>query len=70
MAIGNIQFKVIEMGYSRIEEILENILGETDELAEPRSRNEALLIQIYEMLQDEKDLVATYENGTVTVKLR
>ena len=70
MAIGNIQFKVIEMGYSRIEEILENILGETDELAEPRSRNEALLIRIYEMLQDEKDLVATYENGTVTVKLR
>lgn len=58
------------MGKSRIEEILENILGETDDLENPRSRNEALLLQIYEMLKDDKDLVATYDNGTVTVKLR
>ena len=70
MAIGSIQYKVIKMGQSRLEEILENILGETDDLESPRSRNEALLIQIYEKLQNEKDLVATYENGTVTVKLR
>lgn len=70
MAHGSIQYKVIMMGQSRFEEILENILGETDDLEAPRSRNEALLLQIYEMLQDSKDLVATYENGTVTVKLR
>jgi hypothetical protein len=70
MAHGSIQYKVIIMGQSRNEEILENILGETDILADPRSRNESLLLQIYEQLQDSKDLVATYENGTVTVKLR
>lgn len=58
------------MGKSRIEEILENMLGETDDLEAPRSRNEALLLQIYELLQDSKDLVATYEDGTVTVKMR
>ncbi len=59
------------MGKSRIEEILENILGETDQLAEPVSRNEALLIQIYEMLQEGKSLVATVdEDGKVHVNLR
>lgn len=56
------------MGQSRNEEILENILGETDVLADPRSRNEALLLQVYELLQ-ELDLKVTYDNGTVTIKL-
>ncbi len=58
------------MGQSRIEEIMENILGETDDLETPRSRNEALLLQIYELLQADNRLVATYDNGAVTVKLR
>lgn len=58
------------MGKSRIEEILENILGEQDPLATPFSRNEALLIQIYEMLQETKDLKVTYDNGTVTISVR
>ena len=59
------------MGQSRIEEILENILGENDPLAAPVSRNEALLIQIYEMLQEGKKLVATSDgNGTVTIEMR
>ena len=58
------------MGRSRNEEILENILGETDQLAEPVSRNEALLIQIYEMMQEINDLKVTYDNGTVTIEMR
>ena len=58
------------MGQSRIEEILENILGEQDELKSPVSRNEALLISIYEMLQESKELKATYDNGTVTISVR
>lgn len=58
------------MGKSRIEEILENILGESDPLAAPVSRNEALLIQICEMLQEGKNLVATHDgDGTVTIRL-
>ena len=36
------------MGQSRIENILENMLGATHELPEPQSRNEALLTAIYE----------------------
>lgn len=58
------------MGQSRIEEILENILGEQDDLKAPVSRNEALLISIYEMLQESKELKATYDNGTVTISVR
>ena len=38
---------------SRIEAILENILGANNEILEPMSRNEVLLIQIMEMLQDD-----------------
>ena len=60
------------MTKSRIEEIFENILGEKDELAAPFSRNEALLIQIYEMLQESKELNVTYDDvtGTVTISVR
>ncbi len=58
------------MAKSRIEEILENILGDNDPLAAPVSRNEALLIRIYEMLQESKDLKATYNDGTVTISVR
>lgn len=58
------------MGQSRIEEILENILGEQDELKTPVSRNEALLISIYEKQQESKELKATYDNGTVTISVR
>ena len=36
------------MGQSRIENILENMLGATHELPEPQSRSEALLTAIYE----------------------
>lgn len=58
-----------KMGRSRIEEILENILGENDPIATPVSRNEALLIQIYEMLQN-TDLVASHDgNGTVRLTI-
>lgn len=57
----------MDMGKSRNEEILENILGEQDPLESPRSRNEQLLHLIYEMLQDGAQLEATYEDGKVTL---
>lgn len=40
------------MAQSRIEKILENILGAENEIEAPMSRNEVLLIAIMEMLQD------------------
>lgn len=39
------------MADTRIEAILENILGADNEILPPMSRNEKLLIQIMEMLQ-------------------
>lgn len=56
------------MADSRIEAILENILGANNELLEPTSRNEELLLQILEMLQG-MGVAATYDNGTVTLHL-
>ena len=41
------------MAQSRIEAILENILGAENEILPPMSRNEVLLIQIMGMLQDD-----------------
>lgn len=41
------------MGQSRIENILENILGANNVIVEPQSRNEYLLIQIMEMLENQ-----------------
>lgn len=41
------------MAQSRIEAILENILGADNEILPPMSRNEVLLIQIMGMLQDD-----------------
>ena len=41
------------MPQSRIEAILENILGAENDILPPMSRNEVLLIQIMEMLQDD-----------------
>ena len=58
------------MGLSRIEEILENILGETDQLPEPISRNEALLLAILNQENVSGNLTASYNNGTVTLKVR
>ena len=55
------------MDESRIEAILENILGADNELLEPVSRNEALLIQILEMLKNGAEINATYDNGKVTL---
>ena len=40
------------MAQSRIEAILENILGAENEILPPVSRNETLLIQIAEMLNE------------------
>ena len=40
------------MAQSRIEAILENILGADNDIQPPMSRNEVLLIAIMEMLQD------------------
>ena len=70
MALGSIQFEVLTMEKSRIEKILGNMLGEDNELEETKSRNEALLKQIYEMLQESKELKATWDNGTVTISVR
>lgn len=47
------------MAQSRIEAILENILGADNEILPPMSRNEVLLIQIMEMLQGFPDTVIT-----------
>lgn len=47
------------MAQSRIEAILENILGADNEILPPMSRNEVLLIQIKEMLQGFPDTVIT-----------
>lgn len=41
------------MAQSRIEAILENILGADNEILPPMSRNEVLLIRILEMMQDD-----------------
>lgn len=41
------------MPQSRIEAILENILGADNEILPPMSRNEVLLIQIMDMLQED-----------------
>ena len=41
------------MADSRIEAILENILGGDNEILPPMSRNEVLLIQIMDMLQND-----------------
>lgn len=41
------------MADTRIEAILENILGADNEILPPMSRNEVLLIRIMEMLQDD-----------------
>ena len=58
------------MGYSRNEEILENILGENDELPAAQSRMEALLLQILQMLAAGGTLKAvTNGNGTVTMTI-
>lgn len=41
------------MADTRIEAILENILGADNEILPPMSRNEVLLIQITDMLQED-----------------
>ena len=41
------------MADTRIEAILENILGADNEILPPMSRNEVLLIQIMNMLQED-----------------
>lgn len=41
------------MADTRIEAILENILGADNEILPPMSRNEVLLIQIMDMLQED-----------------
>lgn len=41
------------MADTRIEAILENILGADNEILPPMSRNEVLLIQIKDMLQED-----------------
>ena len=41
------------MADTRIEAILENILGAENEILPPMSRNEVLLIQIMDMLQED-----------------
>ena len=41
------------MADSRIEAILENILGGDNEILPPMSRNEVLLIEIMDMLQND-----------------
>ena len=47
------------MPQSRIEAILENILGEDNTILPPMSRNEVLLIQIMDMLEDVPNTVIT-----------
>lgn len=49
------------MPQSRIEAILENILGADNPIGSPQSRNEYLLIQIMEMLSTELDFEAIAE---------
>lgn len=55
------------MGQSRIENILENILGANNVIVEPQSRNEYLLIQIMEMLenQDPSEPISEEEIDTI-----
>ncbi len=55
------------MGQSRIENILENILGANNVIVEPQSRNEYLLIQIMEMLanQDPSEPISEEEIETI-----
>ena len=57
------------MGQSRNENILENILGADNEILEPVSRIETLLIQLLEQL-NEMHIEASENNGVVTLSVR
>lgn len=54
------------MADSRIEAILENILGADNEILEPMSRNEVLLIQIMDQLDGTPNtLITTAQINTI-----
>ena len=57
------------MGYSRNENILENILGADNELPDPVSRIEVLLLQLLDLIQELKLKAESDGNGNVEVKL-
>lgn len=59
------------MGLSRNENILENILGEQNDLDEPQSRIETLLMELLDMLSEHGELSATSDgNGTITIEVK
>ena len=53
------------MGQSRLEDILENMLGAHIELEPPQSRIEALLTQLLETGMGDPDSITTQEITTV-----
>ena len=55
------------MADSRIEAILENILGGNNEILPPMSRNEVLLIQIMDMMQNDVPSTAITANEITTI---
>ena len=57
------------MGQSRNENILENILGAENEIPEPVSRIETLLIQIKDMIAELKLSAESDGNGNVELSM-
>ena len=57
------------MGLSRNENILENILGAENEIPEPVSRIEALLLQLNDLIIELKLAVNSDSNGDVELSI-
>ena len=55
------------MADSRIEAILENILGADNDILPPMSRNEVLLIQIMDMMQNDVPSTAITADEITTI---
>ena len=55
------------MADSRIEAILENILGADNDIRPPMSRNEVLLIQIMDMMQNDVPSAAITAEEITTI---
>jgi hypothetical protein len=76
MAHGSIQSKVVMNMASRIENIMENILGASHDVPEPMSRTEKLLQQIFDKIFNDKTSITitgkltAIDKGDGTVELK
>jgi hypothetical protein len=68
MAHGSIQSKVVMNMASRLENIMENILGASHDVPEPMSRTEKLLQQVINKIFDDKTSITITGKLTATDK--